>query len=115
MITFVGNVTLTVATSLVRSVDSVDVDSELEIGTVIATDSTLFVIEMRELAACAMVVENVADCVSIESVLNFGVVEVDVEVESDSCDLVDVYVDDDDDVDGDGDGVGCGVTSNDCY
>lgn len=121
VITFVGNVTLVVVTSFVRSVDSVVIDSELEIGTVIGTDSTLFVIEMGELAACATVIDKVGvDCDSVVSAFDFGVVDLEVEVDGVSCDVVDVDVDMDDDDGGDGvcddddDDDGC-VTSIDGY
>lgn len=59
-----------------RSVDSVVIDSELEIGTVvIEADSNLFVIETGELTAWATVVDNVVDCESVVSAFNFGVVD----------------------------------------
>lgn len=111
VITFVGDVILVVVvvvTSLVRSVDSVDIDSELEIGTVIATVSILFVIEMGEWAACATVTDKGVDCDSVVSASIFDVADVEVEVKGDSCEVVDVEMDDVDDCDG------C-VTSNDGY
>lgn len=112
VITFVGDVILVVVVvvvnSLVRSVDSVDIDSELEIGTVIATDSILFLIEIGEWAACATVTDKVVDCDSVVSATIFDVVDVEVEVEGDSCEVVDVEMDDVDGCDG------C-VTSNDGY
>lgn len=81
-----------------RSVDSVVIDSKLEIGTVIGTDSTLFVVKMGELIACATVVDNVIVWDSVVSAFNFGVVDVN----GDSCKVVDAdmvmdVVDDDED------------------
>lgn len=116
VITFAGNVTLGVVTSLVRSVDddSTEIASELaEFSAVFATDSTLFVIESGELAACATVVDivlvvmvlvvvvvvvvAVAVCDSLVSVGSFGVVN----VEDESCEVVEVDMDvNDDDDDG---------------
>lgn len=117
VITFAGKVTLGVVTSLVRSVVSVVIDSELELGTlVMVANSNLFVTETGELAnTWPTVVDNVVDGDSAVSALSFGVV---VKMLGDSCEMIvvimDVAVDDDDDgSDDDGNG-GC-VTSNDGY
>lgn len=68
-------ITFGVVNSVDRSVVSVEIDSELEIGTVCEIDSTLVV--TGELTACATVVDNVVDCNSVASAC-FGVVNMDV-------------------------------------